>query len=146
MADSNAPIKSFTAEYAFLSNFYQHAGYLSNEHFYQASKTFDKEWKQKIMAATTPGKAKRLGSKCPMYPAFPSERVDIMLKLVRTKFKNPYLAKKLCETSTRPLIEGNHWHENFWGECSCDDCKDKNKLNMLGFVLMTIRAEILHGG
>jgi hypothetical protein len=55
--------------WGFLSNFYmtdlvdEHGViYRSNEHYYQAAKTLDEEWRQKIIAAETAGKAKKLGN------------------------------------------------------------------------------------
>ena len=39
-----------------------------------------------------------------------------MEKVVRAKFtQNPHLARFLVETGDAELIEGNSWHDTFWG-------------------------------
>jgi len=140
---SSSSITSFHGEYDWLSNFYQHDKRLSAEHAYQAAKTFDGKWKAKILGAKTPGKAKRLGSKAPIRHDWNSIRLDVMINCVRDKFEDSILSDKLVETYPRNLVEGNGWHDNYWGNCTCDDCQLIEGLNMLGFILMTVRAEII---
>jgi len=134
-------IDSFSGDFDFLSNFYGEG--ITVEHKYQAAKTLDEGWKQTIMNAETPGRAKRLGSKAPLRKDWNEAKYDIMLELVREKFKDPILATKLVDTFPTTLIEGNRWHDNYWGECSCMKCRGTKQLNMLGFVLMTIRGELM---
>jgi hypothetical protein len=50
--------------------------------------------------------------------------------------------EKLLETKNAELIEGNIWHDNFWGSCECSRCNHKPGKNMLGRLLMEYRAEI----
>ena len=64
---------------------------------------------------------------------------------LQEKFKNPVLAKKLIDTGDTELIEGNYWHDNFWGKCSCEKCKNKPKANTLGILLMDIRSKLQKG-
>ena len=40
------------------------------------------------------------------------------------------------------LIEGNTWHDNYWGDCSCNRCKSKSGENMLGILLMELRDKL----
>ncbi len=134
-------IDNFSGEFEFLSNFYGEG--ITVEHKYQASKTFDTEWQVMIMRAETPGRAKRLGRKAPIRSDWEESKVQIMFDLVREKFKDPILKTKLIDTFPTELIEGNKWHDNFWGKCSCMKCRGTKQLNMLGFVLMTIRGELL---
>ena len=50
----------------------------------------------------------------------------------------------LLSTNDAILIEGNTWHDNTWGDCSCGDrpeCK-KPGLNLLGKALMLVRKEL----
>ncbi len=42
--------------------------------------------------------------------------------------------------STGEIVEYNHWHDNFWGDCLCDRCKHIDGENMLGKMLMAIRC------
>jgi predicted NAD-dependent protein-ADP-ribosyltransferase YbiA (DUF1768 family) len=43
-------------------------------------------------------------------------------------------------TATHPhrLVEGNTWHDPFWGDCHCGRCPADGE-NMLGGVLMELR-------
>lgn len=60
------PITRFRDPYAFLSNFYPAPIWVDSvwptlEHWYQAQKTHNKEERERIRAASSPGIAKRLG-------------------------------------------------------------------------------------
>lgn len=136
-------IDSFSGDFDFLSNFYGEG--VTVEHYYQAAKTHDIEWKELILGATTPGRAKRLGQKAPMRKDWNEVKVDIMYNLLKEKFKDPILCVKLIDTFPNPLIEGNRWHDNFWGICSCPKCIDIDSLNHLGFLLSRVRSEALSG-
>lgn len=73
---------------------------------------------------------------------FEHNKVEIMLIGLRLKFSNPSMKKKLLDTGNRELIEGNYWHDNFWGDCYCPKCVNTNGQNTLGKLLMQIRKEI----
>lgn len=118
----------------FLSNFYQHGNW-TVEHHYQAAKTDDPEWAAKILNAPTPGQAKRLGRKAPMRPTWESEKVAVMLALLRVKFLWPDLEQALLATGDAVLIEGNTWNDTFWGVCN------GRGQNHLGRLLMQVREE-----
>lgn len=148
-------IDSFVGEYEFLSNFYMSPvsfffPYLNKsyefpavEHAYQASKTLLEEWIEKIRAAETPGKAKRLGRKCPLRDDW--KPLNVMYSLLVIKFTDPVLKKKLLDTGVSLLVEGNHWHDQFWGDCRCPKHKDKQGQNQLGRLLTEIRTDIRLG-
>ena len=60
-----------------------------------------------------------------------------------TAFKQNILAREtLLGTSTKELVEGNYWHDNVWGDCSCEKCKNIKGQNLLGKQLMQVRQEI----
>jgi ribA/ribD-fused uncharacterized protein len=126
-------------DYSFLSNFFK-SGRTTVEHHYQAAKTDDPAWAAKIIAAPTPGQAKKLGRKAPMRPTWDDEKDTVMLVLLRLKFSNPELATRLLDTGNAELIEGNHWGDSYWG------CTKKNGEwvgeNKLGKLLMAIRQEL----
>ena len=70
-------------------------------------------------------------------------KYDIMRQIVYGKFQqNEVLKKKLKGTGTKAIIEGNYWHDNIWGECSCKKCEGKTKMNLLGKILMEVRDNI----
>jgi predicted NAD-dependent protein-ADP-ribosyltransferase YbiA (DUF1768 family) len=64
-----------------------------------------------------------------------------MLWGVREKFKQEDLKQMLLDTGDQELIEGNFWHDNFFGVCSCGACLGKGQ-NNLGKILMKIREEV----
>lgn len=139
----------FKDEYNFLSNFY----YLKNpinwiyhkfdtvENAYQATKCMLKS-DIDMFCNISPGKAKRLGRKIIIRSDWENIKIDVMTELVRLKFQNNLsLKNKLLETNNLKLIEGNTWHDNFWGSCYCSKCGNNGK-NHLGKILMMIRNEL----
>jgi len=143
------PIREFRGAYRFLSNFwpayveYEGVVYPSVEHAYVAAKTTDKVLRQKIADAHTPGQAKRLGKRIRLRRGWNNIKLSIMRDLVKQKFKDQHLLTKLRATAPATLIEGNHWHDNFWGQCVCDHCSSSPNLgqNHLGRILMEIRDD-----
>jgi len=151
MNDSKT-IDSFSGEYDWLSNFYPVSIYYkglywqTSEHAYQASKTMipgEMDW---VRNCRTPGQAKRMASKkkgkITLRPGWDSMRYDVMVEVLREKFKNPTLWEKLCLTFGKVLIEGNQWHDNYWGNCYCPECENIEGLNMLGMALTQVRGEL----
>ncbi len=140
-------IIEFRKEYRFLSNFWpcivivNDIIYPSVEHAYQAGKTNNIDIKTIMSKIKRPGDVKIYGKELVMIDDFDENRVKFMTDLVRQKFTDPDLRRKLLTTRGKILIEGNTWHDNFWGSCSCSRCGD-NGLNMLGKILMNVREEI----
>jgi predicted NAD-dependent protein-ADP-ribosyltransferase YbiA (DUF1768 family) len=67
-----------------------------------------------------------------------------MLELVRLKFEFPQLQEQLLATGDATLVEGNYWHDNYWGSCHCDRkeaCKYHGQ-NQLGKLIMEVRTTI----
>lgn len=141
-------ITVFDGDFAFLSNFYPSPITISGEtyptveHAFQALKTYDVEARRLIAAAPTPGKAKAMGRMVTLRHDWEEVKVDIMMIALRAKFKNPELRKKLLATGDAYLVEGTVWHDNEWGSCNCDRCKNIIGKNKLGNALMAIREEI----
>ena len=141
-------IKSFTNEYDFLSNFYlcnilyEGITYPSAETAFQASKCVNRQDRERFQYMT-PGEAKKTGKKITLRPDWEYVRVDIMREIINIKFsRNFELAEKLRNTGNMELIEGNNWHDNFWGDCGCKHCQEIPGQNTLGKLLMEYRAEI----
>lgn len=144
-------IDKFEGKYAFLSNFYFSPIYFKDgfiaatvEHYFQASKTLDKNEQINIIAATSPGLSKRLGRHCDLRPDWETIKDDVMREALIKKFEDIELREKLIATGDEYLKEGNWWHDNYWGSCSCDRCNDHGQ-NRLGLLLMEIREEIKEG-
>lgn len=135
-------INKFSGDFAFLSNFFdspfEHEGivYPTNEHFFQAMKTLDRDKRVQIAAARTPGLAKRMGRTLHLRPDWEDIKEDIMLQGLRLKFSKRRLKEMLLDTGDEELIEGNNWGDRFWGQCNGEG------LNVLGQLLMKVREEL----
>lgn len=148
-----APIDNFHATgMRFLSNFYLvnvtawQLTFPSLEHAYVACKTRVQAERELISTLPTPGEAKKFGRGIKMQgriislrPDFDDHKVEWMGKLLERKFTHPDLMERLKATSPRELIEGNRWHDNFWGDCYCAKCSAIPGKNLLGQMLMEIR-------
>ncbi len=136
-------INLFWGNNAFLSNFMMEGkDNLSVEHRYQAAKTLDENERLTILALQTPGQAKRAGAKVTLRPDWEEVKDDIMINLLRKKFQDRRLADRLVFTANHELVEGNTWHDNVWGSCTCNRCKEIVGENRLGKMLMVVRDEI----
>jgi len=144
-------ITEFQGEHRFLSNFwyvtviYDYEIYPSVEHAYQAAKTLDMEDRDYIRHLPKPGDAKRAGKNIVLREDWDQVKLLVMKNLVWQKFQYPGLKSKLLATGDRALIEGNRWHDNFWGVCSCGVCQNTKHIighNYLGRVLMDVRSKL----
>jgi ribA/ribD-fused uncharacterized protein len=144
----NDRIDSFRGEYEFLSNFYpvdvcfEGIVYRNAEAAFQAQKCTDPELRSSF-AELTGGQAKRKGRRVPLRPDWETVKVDIMRRVVYAKFtRNPSLAQALLATGDRMLIEGNTWHDVFWGV----DSRTGRGQNHLGRILTELRALLREQG
>lgn len=111
------------------------------EYGYQAYKSLDPGVRMLITGAPTPGKAKRIGQTVLLRPNWEQIKERVMKDLLIQKFTlNPKALEVLLGTGEEELIEGNNWHDSYWGMCSCAKCAGKG-LNRLGVLLMEVRAE-----
>ena len=140
-------IDSFSGDYEFLSNFYPSPipMYIDDnsvfmaptvEHYFQGMKTLSDEECFSILAAKTPGEAKRLGRKCQLRPDWETVKNRVMLDAIRLKFRDPEFKKKLLATGDAELIEGNTWGDKYWGMVN------RVGENQLGRILMEVREEL----
>lgn len=138
------PVERFRDEYRFLSNFYPASiktadgrEWPSVEYAYQAAKTSDLAEQERIRKLPRPGQAKRAGRHVAIREDWDRIKLRVMFDLLSRKFRqNPDLADRLRATGRRELIEGNHWHDTYWGVC------DGRGLNHLGQLLMMVRADL----
>lgn len=155
-------ISDFAGRHKFLSNFFPSPVYIligmkwvkcaTVEHAYQASKTLDPLKRGRIVDAPTPYAAKELGQAVRCVTYWNDVKKIIMLELLRQKFERKVFADKLRRTDGHALIEGNHWHDNFWGVCLCERCCETCKTNStltettagnwLGRLLERVRKDI----
>lgn len=140
-------ITRFKGEHRYLSNFYpctlnfQRVAYPSAEHAFQAQKTRDLTLQQVVAAQPTPGDAKKYGRQLECRDDWEQIKKTVMLQVVLTKFRqHGTLTRQLIDTEDALLIEGNDWHDNYWGHCFCGRraCSEPGK-NYLGQILMAVR-------
>ena len=118
-------IDRFTGPYAFLSNFhpcrvtFYGMAFPSVEAAFQAAKCADHRDRAQFLAMT-PEQAKRRGRQIRMRDDWDARKRTIMHNLLVHKFsENPDLIPKLLATGGAVLVEGNTWHDNYWGCCTC---------------------------
>ena len=70
-------------------------------------------------------------------------RVEVMKIALDCKYDQPNFKTLLLNTKGIVLIEGNHWHDNFWGDCHCPKCEHIKGENMLGKLTMAKREALL---
>lgn len=150
MTSSGEPVTAFRGPYFALSNFapypvtFEGISYPTSEHAFVAAKTTNRDQRMLIASKST-SDAKAFGRTLALRGDWDHIRDDVMLAILRDKFnRNPEAAAALLATDRRELIEGNTWHDNYWGECSCTTCRDTGVagLNRLGATLMRVRDEI----
>ena len=161
-------IDRFTGPYAFLSNFYPcrvtfyGMTFPSVEAAFQAAKCADHRDRAQFLAMT-PKQAKRRGRRrfSPRYcegvrderdgqngwgerDDWDARKRTIMHNLLFHKFsENPDLIPRLLATGGAVLVEGNTWHDNYWGCCTCSRCGGRRGRNNLGRLLMELRADYM---
>jgi len=130
--------------------------YLTAEHFMMAEKAAlfgDEEIRQQILAAPTPALTKSLGRKVRGFDEtrWRQNRFAIVVRANEAKFaQNPALRSYLIGTESRILAEADAL-DRVWGiGLGQEDERAKNPnqwrgLNLLGFALMQVRANLAYG-
>lgn len=118
-------ISSFHGEHRFLSNFWPCPVELpwldgiifpTAEHAFQACKSEELGDVMLVLAAPTPGEAKRTGRRITIRPDWDQIRKRIMMEVLLAKFGgSTELAAALVATGDHHLVEGNNWGDKFWG-------------------------------
>ena len=113
------------------------------EHYFQAMKADSMYDYIAIATAKTPGQAKRAGRRAVLRHDWEDVKEQVMEDGLRLKFADPELKQKLIATHPHELVEGTTWHDNEWGNCSCDRCRNIPGKNKLGKILMKLRDEYM---
>jgi len=136
-----------------LSNFYQSKFVIDDitfptvEHFYQFKKMAYDDDALSLLKEENPGKVKRMSRNLSMRYNWDSIKRFAMAEGVYEKFSQNFdLKNKLISTYPAYLLEGNTWHDNYWGHCSCDKCINKSHYNILGVILMSVRKDLMKKG
>lgn len=142
-------INEFRGEYRFLSNFSPSRivgsygiEYRTAEAAFQAGKTDDPALKERIARARSPYQAKGLGRQLELPADWDERRHVVMRAVLESKFEDSLLLQRLLNTEDAVLVEGNTWHDNYWGNCHCNRPACLNfGSNWLGFHLMELRDD-----
>jgi N-glycosidase YbiA len=111
----------------------------TSEHYFQAQKFLDEEYRERIRETASPMIAARLGRsrKVPLRADWEEVKVDVMRSAVRQKISShAELAQLLLSTGDEEIVEAASG-DDFWG-CG----KDGSGQNWLGRILMEIRQEL----
>jgi ribA/ribD-fused uncharacterized protein len=117
-------IDRFEHRWAFLSNFHPSPIWVDDrlwpsvEHAYQAAKTDNPNWQERIRNEPSPKEAKWYGKRFPPREDWEEIKLQVMADLVGVKFApGTAMANDLLRTQEARLTEGNWWHDNYWGVC-----------------------------
>lgn len=137
-------IKEFKNQYFFLSNFYECPIYYNKlvfcnaEAAFQAQKAIDEKEQYKFINLNA-SQARKLGKTIVLRKDWEEVKDNIMYEIVKRKFTvNKELQQKLIDTKDEELVEGNWWHDTYWGM----DLKTGIGKNKLGKILMKVRGEV----
>lgn len=137
-------IKEFKNQYFFLSNFYEYPIYYNKlvfcnaEAAFQAQKVINKKDQYKFINLNA-SQARKLGKTVQLRKDWEEIKDNVMYEIVKRKFTiNKELQQKLLETKEEELVEGNWWHDTYWGV----DSKTGIGQNKLGKILMKVREEV----
>ena len=109
------------------------------EHYYQAQKFLDEQYRERIRKCSKPKDAKALGMtrKIALRDDWESLKDQVMLDAVRVKFRTHKIPRELLlSTGDADIIE-NAPMDAYWG-CGPDGAG----LNKLGHILMRVRDEV----
>ena len=127
--------------------------YATAEHYMMAEKAAlfdDRATRERVLEATNPGAAKALGREVRNFneDTWVQHRFDIVVRANRAKFgQNAALGQFLAQTGARVLVEASPV-DKIWGIGLAQDDERANDpnawqgLNLLGFALMQVRAEL----
>ena len=135
-------INEFKGRYYFLSNFYnapvtyEGLTYQNNEAAFQSAKVLSKQ-ERSLFTDLDPSSAKKMGRAVTLRRDWEEVKTQVMYEICKAKFtQNEDLRRKLLNTGTRNLEEGNTWNDRIWGTV------DGVGENRLGKILMRIRKEL----
>lgn len=134
-------IKVFKGDYAFLSNSFpctieiDGLKYSSAEAAFWAQRVKDEKARRKYTRLNA-NNAREKGMKAEPIDDWEEVKLDVLMKILRIKFSDPELKKKLLDTGNAKLINTNTYRDEYYGLYLG---KGRNKL---GVALMSLRDEL----
>lgn len=113
--------------------------FATGEHAFQALKAKRLDQMLWVAEAISPKQAKYRGRQVSLHPDWEEKKLMVMLQIIEGKFRFPERQQLLIDTYPHMLVEGNYWHDQYWGNCLCDNHKDIPGKNYLGKILMFYR-------
>lgn len=148
-----AKIEAFDGPYRFLSNFWIEPDKTCVEVEYQRAKCVhqsDRDDFNNLTAMAAKARGTWIREAGRQREDWEEVKVEIMWFYVAKKFADHEdLWTHLLLTGSATLIEGNHWHDTFWGVCygRCYSAKKPRHTpsgaNGLGEILMQVRAMLV---
>lgn len=134
-----------TDEYGYLSNYWpvdiliDGKTWRSTEHYYQAQKTLDPVFAEKIRQAPTSDDAKKLGNSpdCVYRPDWEDWKIEAMKTAITAKFTQHEDLKELLLATGDDLLIEDSQKDYYWGIGA-----DGTGRSMLGKLLMELRATL----
>lgn len=117
--------------------------YRTVEHFYAAMKSEDKNIRMQIAILPYPAQAKKAAQRIKLRSDWDRIKESVMWTALCWKYKegtSHYY--QLMATGDWDIVEWNNWHDNYWGNCICQECVNKEGKNRLGVLLMLLRNEL----
>ena len=150
MIQKSDDILEFKNDFERFSNFYpvvihyKRRTFPSVEHAFVSEKSNDSVFKNRIanLKESQAGKAKRLGRKIQLREDWDQVKDQVMMELLLIKFNYPEFKNLLLSTGDCLIKEGNYWHDNYWGDCTCKKCENIIGQNKLGVMIMKIRKDL----
>ena len=133
----------------YLSNFYpclvtiNGLTYKNSEVAYQSMKTLDVDDRVRFTEYEAV-ESKKKGKKLEIRPDWDEVKYPLMVEVLYAKFtQNEDLKEKLLATGDEEFLENTtRWHDNIWGNCNCEKCKDIPGQNLLGKAIGEVRDMI----
>jgi len=139
------PIRSFSDQYAFLSNSYPSVMkfrgglFKTAEHAFQSTKATSPSEYDLIREAKTPQEARKLGRCILLREGWIESQEALMREVLTSKFENPFLAQMLLSTHPSQILhEGTR--STYWGIVRNEG------QNIFGKLLMEVRDKIREEG
>ena len=150
-------IDAFTGRFEFLSNFFVDAnGFCAEVEFQALKSTCHQDYDYvrgaySFSIAKIPREAKRRGRKIKLRDDWDEIKLEVMRGIIETKFSPLVMRNLLLSTGHHKLVEGNWWHDIYWGVCNgsmrvsrCPGHEPQGK-NHLGLILMEVREKLRNG-
>lgn len=149
MQDPEAVIDRFSGDYGFLSMKYKSLISIDGITYLNLASAWLAQGvsleNRPAFADLSAHQARRLFKQLDKCQDWDSIRVVMLQKVALAKFQqNEALKDQLLATQSRPLLyDTTGSHDNFLGQCSCNECRKEKGQNIYGKTLMEVRKQLM---